>query len=414
MSGVLFWGCSKQDSKTAKAVPVSRDTLPVISPPAKTAHVPVPVAVPKPPAQIVPDLPAYAPELMPAAGPVHRGLAVASTRTLKGTVVAISPDNLSAITVPYSSDTVYVEAVFARGKWDGETFQTGHRIKGATFDRTEQKIMLAVAHRSKVEEQNSLSFKDESSLYLYDLVTKKGTFVPLATEKFAPRTFLSWSVDNALDVACENGWFVVNLDTLAVRAATPEERARRENLMPKTPPLVFEKGFVRQPGSFTKRAFPGGEFFAPDVIWENAVAVAARGTIYYLKVESPYWPWGGSAQVSAGSAEMSDEVAKLERYLAHSGYAGDGKWEHPPLEAEIFRPRINPLNGRPTGPDVSAKVAAVRLTKRSDGGIGFIIDESYQNAKQGDVIANIRDTDSWAIDWRSPEGFYLEIVQVER
>ncbi len=276
--------------------------------------------------------------------------------------------------------------------------------------------MLAVAHRSKTEEQNSLSFKDESSLYLYDLAAKKGTFIPLATDKFAPRTFLSWSIDNVLDVACENGWFVVNLDTLAVRAATPEERARRENLVPKTPPLVFEKGFVRQPGSLTKRAFPAGEYFTPGDIWENAVAVSDRDRpiLYYLNVEQPYWPSGGSAQLSASAADMAGEVENLNKNLDRSDYAGGENWKRPPLEAEIFRPKINPLNGRPAGPDTSTKVATVRLTKRDDKGLGFIIDESFLNAKEGDVIANVRNTDSWAPNWKSPEGFYLEIVRVER
>ncbi len=64
-----------------------------------------------------PSLPAYAPEKMASSGPIHRGLSVVLKRTLKGHVIAISPDNLSAITVaPAEDNTVYDEAVCAGGR----------------------------------------------------------------------------------------------------------------------------------------------------------------------------------------------------------------------------------------------------------------------------------------------------------
>lgn len=412
----LSFACSKKASEKADnplptpVVATARNLapLPTIPLPPKL----VPTSLPPPP-----PLPRYMPESMPTSGPIHRGLAVASEGTLKGRVIAISPDGLSVVTIAFGQEnTAYIEAVFAGGKWDGEVIHSNYRIKGAAFDRTQEKVMLAVDHIPNIPEPATPHLGNpNSSFYLYDLKTKTGTFLPLDTDKFFYRTSLLWSVDSLVDVDCENGSFVVNLDALTIRPAMPEDRKRRESTGPKAPPLIFKDGFIGQSGWLTSRPFPGGAYFVPGVIWKNAVAVSDRDRpiIYYFKIEQPYWPWGGSARLSAGTADMPDDIAALDKYLAQSGYSGDDTWARPPVVAEIYRPKINPLNGRAVGADTNAKVAEVRLTKKDAQGVGFIIDRSFLAAKEGDVIANIRNTDTWARDWKSPEGFYLEIVRLE-
>jgi len=397
---LVVTGCSKTpaESRDRSADIPSAALQTTVANPTTTVE----AVVPKPLVPKKPVLPAY-PDHPIISGPIHRGLSIASNRNLKGRVLAISPDKLSAVTTAFQQEnTVYVEAVFDGGKWDGEVIHSDHRVKGATFDKSGQRIMFAVDH----------STYSRSSLYLYDLAAKRGTFVPLDTDKIANHSWMSWSADNLIDVGGELGTFVINLDTLTVSVASPIDIAR-VSAGPKPPPLIFEKGFVGLAGYLTRRFFIDNEYFSLITIWPDAVAVSdnVHAKIYYLKIEEPYWPWGGSARSS--TATSADELAAFQKLIAESGYAGEGKWSRLALEGEVFRAKINPLNGRIVGANTDAKVANVRFTKNEEGRVGFIIGESLQEVREGDVISRIRNPDSWS-SWKASDGLYFRVDAVER